>query len=131
MSDVKTTIFYYTNNLVPEGILRETLIRVMREVESRDDLELIVTSHYPVIDDCVDVSDQFQKDENVDRNLASAAVSGPIIKFRVPKRAKFFVVGALPQKLRSIFQQLQFSIGHAHGEHIIMHEHDVLYPDGY
>jgi hypothetical protein len=119
---MENCILYYTNNIVPEGILRATLKSAIDHAKDID-AELIITSHYPLAswakeEGSLGVTD-FPKYENV-------AVSGDFIPQM--DNVKCFTVGPQDQELSSIVKQMLFSMKQTEAKNIYMHEHDVFYP---
>jgi hypothetical protein len=124
---IKNSIFYYTNNVVPKGILEKTLSNCISFVENNEDTELIITSHLPLTKKYKDVSSKFNV--FLDERLNDVATS---LCIDVDNPRVFpYVVGELPHCIGSIIDQIMFSLECAKGENIIMMEHDVFYPLDY
>jgi hypothetical protein len=130
MSEINTTLAFYTNNIVPKKLLEraiEDAKDVLRRIPSA---ELVIASHFPVLADHIDISDQFEQyaDARFDKAIANTSFA---IEDDLKGRVRNYVVGQLEQSLDSIIDQIMTIITYAKGENILLTEHDVLYPAGY
>jgi len=126
----KTSIFYYTNNIVPPKLFEHTFCEAVKHCRNNN-CELIVTSHYPITekyethllnDTCRNKGD-----------IYNYIIQKPLVSEKDLEGidAKIYVVGQLPYSCDSIVKQILFSIEHCTGENVILMEHDCLYPENY
>lgn len=125
----KTSIFYYTNNLVPPKLLKHSFLNALKHCKDNN-CELIVTSHYPITQSYTTVF-------LGNNNLTSNPIYQYIVNLSIPDselegvNIKNYVVGQLPYSHESIIKQILFSIDKCSSNNIILFEHDTLYPINY
>jgi hypothetical protein len=127
----KTSIFYYTNNLLPLKLFKYTFYNTINLCKEND-CELILTSHYPITEKYEEIN------LNNSTNKKDNAIYNYIVKdFIIPEEdlkdvnIKSYVVGQLPYHYDSIMKQLLLSEEKCSGDNIILMEHDCLYPKDY
>jgi len=136
-----TSILYYTNNLLPPKILKNTLIAV-NNLCLKNDCELIITSHFPITKNYeeIDISESPEdrmysgKINTETKEARIASIYKHLVKdiqLDLDSDYKSYVVGKLPYVHKSIFKQIIFSLSKAKGETIIFMEHDCFYPEEY
>jgi hypothetical protein len=126
----KSTIFYYTNNLLPLKLLKYTFYNVL-DLCKKNDCELILTSHYPITKKYEEIilSNSINKDNLIYKYIVK--------DFIIPDEdlkdinIKSYVVGQLPYYYDSIIKQMLLSESKCSGDNIILMEHDCLYPEDY
>lgn len=126
----KTSIFYYTNNVVPPKLFNHTFRQALKHCKDNN-CELIITSHYPItqsytafpLSDYIPSSHSIYKHIVLDISIPDAEIKNDNVKS--------YVVGQLPYSHESIIKQILFSESKCAGENIILMEHDCLYPDTY
>ena len=135
---MKTSIFYYTNNLLPPNLLKNTLNATVDHA-IRNNCELIITSHYPLVKNYI--SQPLTNGENytsiVDPITREASksklydhiVSGNILETDYP--VKNYVVGKLPYNFTSIIWQILLSLNKCSHNDVIFMESDCFYPKNY
>jgi hypothetical protein len=127
VKSIKTSVFYYTHNLISPSILKFTLESCISHCRENN-CELIVTSHYPVTNgfqyanlrDCKSKSKKFDN-----------CISKNIIVNIDDVNCKAYVLGKMEYSVKTIIKQLIFSLNKCNGDIIILMEHDCLYPKNY
>jgi len=125
---LETTLIYYTNNIVPKNLLHRTLTDAVHYSDINN-LDLVVTSHYPLSHHPTFVK-LFQELESY-VSIDKYRVVEKIVNEELFPRARFFAVGNLPSLLTSLVRQLIFTLEQVKTETVILIEHDVLYPKSY
>lgn len=138
----KTSIFFYTHNLLPKELLRHTLSSAVKHAKINN-CELILTSHFPLTNDYIDkkmFDSPFYADEidPVTRKSSKSPLYDYLVKETILTSKeiegvdiKSYVVGKLPYNITSIVKQIILSLDMCSGDNIIFMEHDCLYPDNY
>jgi hypothetical protein len=127
----KTSIFYYTNNLIPKDLLEYTLREAIGHAE-KNSCEMIITSHFPVMENYEEISSLQEGAEHYsqEKDIYQYIIKNLRIKNSNPN-IKNYVVGKLPYSYSSIFKQMMLSMELSEKENIILMEHDCLYPEDY
>ena len=131
----KTAIFFYTNNFINRNILKETLEDAVCHCE-QNDCDLIITSHYPITSEHIDVSSNDLFEDKRDKDETPEALHDLYVTdLDIDMKGVGFnyVVGRLPYNVASILRQLllSFSVCDKEIENVIFFEHDCFYPDNY
>lgn len=141
---MKSTILYYTNNLLSKRLFKYTLNKVIKHAE-RNNCQLVICSHFPVFDEYENIDikeiekrDNYFKEFNAETGKYESKIS-PLYDYvnretiNKPKNIKSIniVTGKLPYNAHSIFYQILYSLNVATGNYIFLMEHDCLYHEKY
>lgn len=131
------SIFYYTHNLLPKDLLENTVKEAIHHA-NRNNCQLIITSHYPIMDKYENINF-----DSTDINFESVLInpnSVPnknnskylITDLQIPSQEniKNYVCN-LPSRIGSIMKQIIFSCEVCQTSKCLMMEHDCFYPDNY
>ena len=131
-------IFYYTNNLTPPKLLEATLKSAI-DHSVKNNCELIITSHYPVLKNYEEVllgsaKDKDDIDTATGKKYRSKLYEYIVKDLRIDApsdKIKNYVVGRLAYRLESIFWQILFSCQKCSSDYILFMEDDCFYPSNY
>lgn len=125
---MRSTIFFYTNNFLSRNILYKTLSSAINHC-IENDVELIITSHYPLIDNYEKVdSSSFSGFNN---ELFNNYLQKDLIVNTKGAKVRNYVFGKQPYIYATILKQLCLSCSKCETENAILFEHDCLYPTCY
>lgn len=128
---MKNAIIVCTHNLVPEKIFKRSLDLVFKQVECLPDTEVIIVSHYPVLDEySLCKADGFKEKKRY--LLEDCIIKAPfVVKSEVKIPIVNLVIGPAEFSIETIYKQMLLAAHSTNANYICIAEHDVFYPENY
>ena len=120
-----------TNNILPAGILNAVLDRLCPQIQGQADMELIVVSHFPIMEGAERVELEDPEEYVPDRfdDVILKDFRYDFSQYYIPVRNLY--CGRIKSSIFNLFKQMLAGINASDAENIFFTEHDVLYPDAY